>query len=365
MNKIWRIWCLVAVLLVVVSMFAGVASGASSSTEQIKTPSEIVNAVKQMDIHIPTAWSNSEPGQPFLLHKIVDGEIVPFFWVVPFEKNGETIGLIGLDPYTGEFWWRVEGNANLDKPSGQILKSSLAAQNYDSTDFSIDKMKLVYIGPQKGCFWVIPKKNAPISEHIMYSIKTGRVKKMRAELQFKTLEAKGSDFVGTGPINQSPIIKLNSIKGHYKENISQYASISVDKSKTDWMVGEVPYYYQGLETKWCWACCLAMQHQWFSPRNLGNGATQTSEIAHYLNKLTSEGATLEEVHDVMTHWDDVDEAMRDLDFDYENYQLTYVGEGDHPIQNGGPTGDTNDLKTWVMYAESPIICAINSKGGGS
>ncbi|RLG31890.1 hypothetical protein DRN97_08680, partial [Methanosarcinales archaeon] len=368
MNKMWRIGCLflvaVFLTLAVVSGFAGVASGTSSSTEQIKTPSEIVNAIKQMDIHIPTSWNNSEPKQPFLLHKIVDGEIVPFFWVVPFEKNGKTIGLIGLDPYTGEFCWRVEGNANLDKPSEQILKSSLAAQNYDSTDFSIDKMKLVYIGPQKGCFWVIPKKNAPISEHIMYSIKTGRVKKMRTELQFKTLDAKSSGFVGTGPINQPPIIKLNPTK-KYDKNISPYASSSVDKkSKTDWMKGKVPYYYQD-KTGWCWACCLAMHHQWFSPRNLGNGATQTSEIAHYLNKLTSEGATLEEVHDVMTHWDDVDEAMRDLDFDYENYQLTYVGEGNHPIQDGSPTGYTNDLKTWIMYAESPIICGINSKGGGS
>jgi len=364
MGKIWKIAGLVVVLLIAVSVFVSMASGASSSTEQIKTSSEIVNAVKQMEIHIPPSWEGSEPGEAFLVHKIRDGEIVPFYWVVPFEKNGKTIGLIGLDPYTGDFGWRMEASGRLIKPSEEILKSSLTTHNYDLTSFSIDKMKLVYISPQKGCFWVILKKKAPISEYVLYSIENGKIREMKTELQFKTLEAKGSDFVGTGPINQSPIIKLNSIKGHYKENISQYAPMSVDKSKTDWMKGKVPYYYQGL-TSWCWAYCLAKHHQWFSPRNLGNGATQTSEIAHYLNKLTTEGATLEEVHDVMTHWDDVDEAMRDLDFDYENYQLTYIGEGNHPVQDGSPTGYTDDLKTWIMYTESPVICAVDSKGGGS
>ena len=48
MDKIWKIAGLVAVLLIAVSVFVSMASGASSSTEQVKTSSELQAMEKQV-----------------------------------------------------------------------------------------------------------------------------------------------------------------------------------------------------------------------------------------------------------------------------------------------------------------------------
>jgi hypothetical protein len=315
MNKVWKISCLVAMLVIVGSVFGGMVCVASASTEQIKSPSEIVNAVKTNGHHIPTSWNNSEPGQPFLLHKIVDGEIIPFYWVVPFEQNGEAIGLIGLDPYTAEFGWGVKASGKLVKPSRDVLKS----MGYDSQIFSLEKAKLVYIGPKDGSCWAISKEKAPISEYLFYQIKDQGRSELKTLGDFEL--DKESNLAGIpSTATQSPVVKLTSLKESTVKNM-QYTITSTDKSSTYWMYEAVPYYDQE-DHPWCALYCLAMHHQWFSPISLGSGKNQAKEIATYLKSSgidsnVDDGTSIIQLREVMEQWED-------MNGDYENYQITYV-----------------------------------------
>ncbi|MCK4367030.1 MAG: hypothetical protein KAW84_03695, partial [Thermoplasmata archaeon] len=79
-----------------------------------------------------------------------------------------------------------------------------------------------------------------------------------------------------------------------------------------WMKDEVPYYKQDY-SQWCWAASLSMTHQWWSPKKLGTSYSQESEIVKYVKGgVVNQGATLNEMHDVMQHWHSIDSQYEDF-----------------------------------------------------
>jgi len=70
MDKIWKIGWLVVVLLIAVSVFVSVASGASSSTEQIKTCSEINATIQALEL--PSYWAGAGIGTPVLQYIFIN-----------------------------------------------------------------------------------------------------------------------------------------------------------------------------------------------------------------------------------------------------------------------------------------------------
>jgi hypothetical protein len=124
-----------------------------------------------------------------------------------------------------------------------------------------------------------------------------------------------------------------------------------------WTKGEVPYYQQD-NTQWCWAASLTMQHQWWSPVQLGTSYQQQSEIVRYIKgNIVNEGATADEILRAIREWNGVNSM-------YEPFRINYKGEG-KLLSTDVPTSYTDDPKSWIAYRQASVIAFVDTDGDGS
>ncbi len=126
------------------------------------------------------------------------------------------------------------------------------------------------------------------------------------------------------------------------------------------IIQDVPVYNQG-QTNRCGKYALAMIHQWWSPEQLGSGDSQADEVGNYLGGSYGGGHRTDwrwtltpAMKDVMNNWDQVDS-------DYQDFQTTWSGDAD-PIQPGSPTGQSDDLKSWIHFLDAPVAVLGDADG---
>jgi PKD repeat protein len=331
-------------------------SGTPADSGVLKIPSDVVEKVNQLEL--PDTWENAKAGQPVLQHILSESgeKIIPNYWVVPIEKEGCTIGIIGIDPYTGEYSWRLNDLPNMYKfPSpplenvvkGKIMASSLNPNNYSIED---EKIKFVLIDLQN--YWIIPKIKGEVTDNLL--IPAENPNELISIKNVKEIKSIKKEDITNENIDQHRLgkSKFDSFIKNRKGGIEKSSASLTDYT---WMVNKVPIYDQG-GSSWCGPYSLSMIHQWWSPVNLGSGYSQASEIADYNNQGWNEGMTTSEAVNVLRHWHDIDSS-------YESWPLSgWVAMND--IQKGNPTWQNSDLKTWI-YNCIPVLVSVDANAEGA
>jgi hypothetical protein len=303
-------------------------------------------------------WERATAGEPLLQYQLAGSEaegfeIHPRYILVPVERDGELVGLFGLDPHTGELGWRldhVSPAAALQEPPDKVhLSQAIARAGEAVPAFLLKESKLVYAGGSN--YWYIPASNASIAEGLF--IPVGQERPLT--LGDLGLRAGLDGFVvETEPLPASPVEALESPPttsgGAAPEETATTASAFTS------LVDYVPYYIQDCDL-WCWAASLSMLHQWWSPVRLGNSYSQQSEIVRYAKgSVTCAGGSADEILRVIRNW-------HSIDSDYESFATTYKGEGE-AFAVGAPTGYNNDPKTWLANLQAPVIAFVDTSGNG-
>ena len=122
----WRMLRVVVLCCACLVLLAVASPSAQAQELQTIAPSESVRLVDEE--YIPGAaqalgrrghedlaaqWEQASAGQPLFQYQLVGSEvegyeILPRYILVPVEHGGDLIGLIGLEPYTGELGWRLD-----------------------------------------------------------------------------------------------------------------------------------------------------------------------------------------------------------------------------------------------------------------
>ena len=98
----------------------------------------IPNAVQALDRrgHSDSAalWERATAGQPLFQYQLAGSgtpgyEFIPRHIVVPVEHDGGLVGLVGIDPYTGEFCWRL---AHVSPAAGLSIQTGSSTTSYRS-----------------------------------------------------------------------------------------------------------------------------------------------------------------------------------------------------------------------------------------
>jgi parallel beta-helix repeat protein len=308
-------------------------------------------------------WSGSHAEGAMLEWRVSpeNNGLEPYTWAVLVRKNGDSIGLICIDPADGRFMMRLNVRPDYCFPIRPSLSQIQAAIEYEEgtnianlkhglNNLDPNESKLVYLGATKGNFWFVPNEIS-FENSLLMGIESRDVCELK-EIILELNETTNSESSNAEVISENVTAKsLDRIEKSVDVSIkgSPLQSVASIGSSVTWLLGEVPYYEQ-LSTMWCWACSLAMQHQWWSPEPLGGGLAQAAEIADYLGKGPNDGVHLGAIETVMKEWHNINSQ-------YESYQFVYSGSGKHPFQDGEPTGYSNDIKTWLDYTGSPVVVA--------
>ena len=315
---------------------AFLATVQAEANKEILSPGEVISVVQGMDKYIPEEWGKVTPDSPYLLYHIVNNKLSPFYWIVPMRNESTLAGLVYIDPFDGHFGMRV--NALYDggipvTPSKEVLTELLSSKGYSPENFDLLDPKLTFIGgTQQANFWIILKKNADYTESLAIKIEEARINGVKSELfLLKNIIEE---------INQAEIALKESASSEEYQLDSAFSLTRIttrgSPHKTTWMVEEVPFYKQDYNN--CWAYATVMQHQWWSPKELGTGHDQVWEMCGHFGWDPTAGGTLDMIETAMKNWHDVNN-------DYENYQKVYKGEGFAIDSSYTPTGQSNDLKT--------------------
>ena len=307
--------------------------------------------------NIADKWRNASLEQSTIewAYSESKNEIIPKNWIFSVRKGDEIIGLVGTDPYTGKFSWRATTIKSelkkrckllFERPINKVanrIRTALGEKQLK--DCLLKEVKLVSIHGKD--YWVIPRVGREIGDYFALQIDDlntiATIKKLISQKGISVMV--GDSFSPSDSVNRLREAKMKEIG---REDILR----GVGNGWGTIMIDEVPIYDQGFTVN-CWAYSLAMAHQWWSPINLGTGDYQTDKMRSYLGKTTSDMASLDEIHKIMSNWNKLDSS-------YEDFQATWYGEGG-PLQKGSPTWYTDDLKTWIAW-ESPCVVAINSDG---
>jgi parallel beta-helix repeat protein len=370
----------IALALVVFGIMVktGVVCADDEGIPPIKSSSEAISLVNE--IYIPQTisefrdmkalksqewlekWSGSHAESAMLEWRVSpkNDSLEPYTWAVLVKRNGDSIGLICIDPADGRFMMRLSVPPDYSFPIPPSLSQIQDAIGYEEgtnitnlkyglNNLNPNESKLVYLGATKGNFWFVPNEISFENSLFMgiESKDTCELKEIILELN----ETTNNEITNVEATSENVTVKsLDRPEKSVDISIQEAPMKSTaGSSSVTWLLGEVPYYYQST-SNWCWAFSLAMQHQWWSPKPLGSGLAQASEIAGYLGKGWNDGASLGDIKRVTKEWHNINP-------EYESYQFIYTGAGNHPFQDGEPTGYTNDIKTWLDYMESPVIVA--------
>ncbi len=315
--------------------------------------------LRQGNTALVTLWEQGAAGQPFLQYELIRSDqgmdlVSPRYIHVPVESDSGLIGLVGIDPYTGQFRWRMghlSPEAMLPVPPGpEQLPILITGAGYTSKDYDLHDIKLLYAGFRN--YWYVPSGTGNTAEGLVVPVGEEEIR----QLANLGLEEDHTGFlVNTHPLPSTPVAELEQlplgIDSHHTG-----LSLSGDGSAATWMVGAIPYYTQDCNL-WCWAASLSMLHQWWSPLRLGRSYAQQSEIARYAKgSVACAGGSADDIYRTVRNWQGVDSL-------YESFQTSFKGEG-IAFEPGDPSGYNNDPKTWIAYLEAPVIAFVDTSGNG-
>jgi hypothetical protein len=321
-------------------------------------PSATAALERRGDTELAALWHQAMAGQPFVQYELVSLEgtghdVFARYVLVPVEHGGKLLGLIGIDPYTGEFDWRmdrVSAAAELPAPPEQEQLSASVAQYSDSSKTLYpEDVKLVYIEGEN--YWYIPTTDGDDAEYLLLPL---------GEDRFSTLDHPGvlagqdGFVIETDPLPSSPVEQLIILPEASQDQVMGEPEPTM--TAVTWMAEAVPYYRQDCKL-WCWAASLSMQHQWWSPVRLGPSKAQQSEVVRYVKgRAVCAGGSADDIHRVVKEW-------HSLDDDYEDFLTTYKGPG-KAFAPGSPSGYNNDPKTWLSYMQAPVIAFVDTSRNG-
>lgn len=361
----------VSTILVSMLLSASLSVVSAEEGETLINPSEVMRLVNEQYIansvqvmkdmgetEVAILWEGAHSGSPLLQwgYNPATDTIVVLNWVVPVYNGDAVVGLIGIDPNTGAYSWRID-----DLPAQYRFPSipredklrAVVKGNADSTQwhlYDIGQVKLTLIGYAN--YWVIPTFDGKIDSFIV----------MPVDEPYQAtflVNVKSEHVAYSERSNGGSLYRLESHK--VPENLLQALAnvsnkgVTTQSTSDTWMKDYVPHYRQGT-TNWCGIYSLAMVHQWWSPVRLGTGPTQAREIADYLGKNANQGITVQDAVAVMKNW----HAINSMYESWPNSDwVTMYG-----ITKGYPSGDMHDLKTWINFSRVPVITPISHLPGG-
>jgi len=293
-----------------------------------------------------------------------DSRIEPHYWVIPINRGGHTIGIIGIDPYTGNYSWRLESlpeTYNFPTFHSKVNLQKLTISGYDLNNYLYNDTKFVLINSKN--YWMIPSIDGVLDNSLL--IPTEKPTELTNVKDVIALIKKERTIQGSINNEDMNRYSLNlSINSNVSKNLSKLfvesernylKKESTTASACTRMVHKVPIYDQG-SSAWCGPYSLSMIHQWWSPVNLGSGYSQASEIANYLNKGWNDGINTFDAVNVMRNW-------HDINSNYESWPLSgWVAMND--LQKGEPTWQNSDLKTWIYY-DIPVLVSVDANANGA
>ena len=300
-------------------------------------------------------WERATAGQPLLQYQLAGSEatgyeIVPRYVLVPVEHDGQMVGLIGIDPQTGEFGWRLDHvSPAAELPDHDQIATAIAHSGTSSTGIRPEEPKLIYAHGQN--YWYLPSSGMGVQQ--AQFVPVGQESALRLD-EMGVRSGPVGFVIETAPLPSSPVERLESPPG--ASNSGFATGLAATTSAVVSMIDDVPYYEQDCDL-WCWAASLSMFHQWWSPVRLGNSYSQQSELVRYAKgKVTCAGGSADEIHRVVQNWDSIDP-------DYEGFATTYKGEG-KAFAVGEPSGFNDDPKTWLATLQAPVIAFVDTSGNG-
>ena len=129
------------------------------------------------DGDLSALWRQATAGRPYLQYQLIGSEvggheILLRFILVPVERGGNRIGLIGLDPYTGELGWRLDHvppAAEWPEPPGSEQLSTVLARSGGALNaFHAREPKLVHANGTN--YWYLPASDREIADGLFLPV---------------------------------------------------------------------------------------------------------------------------------------------------------------------------------------------------
>jgi len=340
----------------------------------IKSSSEVISLVNEQYItssicaledmgetNVAALWKGASAGEPILQWTLGESgdRIIPLNWVCPIQNGGTIVGLVGVDPYTGVYSWRIDKMPPQymfpSIPGDDTLKGAVAQSigEEEVSPFNYSDVKLVLVNHMN--YWLIPTTGADMDCSAVVPVDD----LSQADYLAETRPTMG---VLTSSNDSDRYASQLQIGGRFEdlfEQARESMTIQGDAFPQSlpsytWMKDYVPYYWQD-GTHWCGPYSLAMVHQWWSPVSCGTGSSQATAIANWLGINSQQGINDFQAIDTMRGWHSINPS-------YESWPGSGWVNFD-PIALGDPTWQTNDIKSWIAL-DVPVIACIDAYGEG-
>lgn len=358
-----------AIMLMMVSMFSNFHHAAA---QDVIPPEDAMARVAESE-RLEPELAAGEPAAARLIHIMGDSGMEPRYWLVLVTSPEGALGVVAVDPLTGDFGREsyVQPGYSFPELDTEAVREALQNNDRNPDEYVLENPPLIFFGGTvKGIFFGLPRRDTGLAEGFVvpayerdleglveavfrakdgmpFYYPTGQFAEEAAqELRDPEDEELQAPPAITGP---QPPEGRSGTRGTRSSHPNQ---VKLDK--------DVPVYNQG-NTNWCGEYTLAALHQWWSPVVLGTGDSQANEIgSQYLSKnKTGWNSWLlpRGVRNVMRDWPGVDPS-------YQDFQKWYKGPGKHPVTTADPTGNGDDIKTWLAYVNGPVPVLVNSDGKG-
>ncbi len=292
------------------------------------------------------------------------------YWLVLVTGPEGALGVVAVDPQTGEFGREsyVQPDYSFPGLDTETVRQALLANDRNPDDYVLENPPLIFFGGTvKRIFFGLAHRTGGLAEgFVIWAY--GRNLEGLVEAVF-TAEDGTPFYYPTGQFAEEAAQELREPDDEELQTPPEITSPQPPEEQRGTRSShpnqvkldeDVPVYNQG-NTNWCGEYTLAALHQWWSPVVLGSGDDQAEEIGSgYLNKnKTGWNSWLlpRGVRNVMRDWPGVDPS-------YQDFQKWYKGPGKHPVTSADPTGNGDDIKTWLAYVNAPVPVLVNSDGKG-
>jgi len=300
-------------------------------------------------------WRSATPGSPILQHVFHETrrQITPLNWVVPVIYGGETIGLIGIDPSSGEYLWRIDSlPEGFQLPDIQTAQRSIA---HLAPTINLQNVSFVFVRIGEKNHWLILPSGVTLEDTNkvkrcnILDISAKRILTVDEVLKTYVQTPHGGMLERENPKSLKPPPMIPS--GKYQKTPSglgsktnQLESVLATPPSTYTVMepNKVPYYYQG-NCDWCVDFSLSMMNRWWG------GSLTGSEIASWNGQACADPTTLSAAESIISQ--------------YFGWQWHWHGVM-KSLPNSGTSSDADDLKGCIA-SDLPVLVVQNHDGTGT
>jgi len=121
-------------------------------------------------------WDLAKAGTPLLQH-VYDpnrAALRVLYWVVPVYSDDDLVGLIGVNPYSGAYAWRLD-NVPADypfpsPPGLETLKTAVERTSRAQPWSKYDPERLVFVLVDKHNYWLLPPQDGSIDDSFLLPV---------------------------------------------------------------------------------------------------------------------------------------------------------------------------------------------------